>query len=123
MQYLLGTHGASGSRSSHSRYYISEQAVRSQFDALEVEADVSTFSAPSPGQRWRAFLPRLSCIGDTEFLSATSAYTAIAKRWSSAGSKARAERWVPVGRSKTGLRLDLAAGTLACRRDISEVCR
>jgi hypothetical protein len=92
MRYLLGTHRASGSRPPHSRYYISEQAVRSQFSSLKIEAAVSTFSAPSPGQRWRAFLPRLLCIGDIEFLSATSAYTAIAKRWSSAGSKARAER-------------------------------
>ena len=117
MRYRIGTQRASWSQPLHSRYHIGEHAVRSQFSALEDEEEEWTFSAPTPGQRWRAFLPRLSCIGDDGFLSTTSAYTAIAKRWSSAGSKARAERWVPVGRSKTGLRLDWGAGRSTRRPD------
>jgi hypothetical protein len=117
MRYLLGTHRASWSQSLHSRHRIGEHVVRSPFIGLEDEDEVWTFSAPTPGQRWRAFLPHLSCIGDNGFLSATCACAAIAKRWSSAGSKARAERWVPLGRPRTGLRLDLGAGTSTRRRD------
>jgi hypothetical protein len=110
MRYLIGTRLASWSQPLHSGYDIGEHTVRSRFSALENE-EVWIFSAPTPGQRWRAFLPRLLCTGDDGFLSTTSAYRAIAKRWSKAGSKAGAERWVPVGRSKTGVRLDLGAGT------------
>jgi len=117
MRYLIGTQRASWSQPLHSRHHIGEHGVRSQFRALEDQEEVWIFNAPTPGQRWRAFLPRLLCIGNSGFLSATSAYTAIAKRWSSAGSKAPAHRWVPVGRSKTGLPLDSGAGTLTCRRD------
>jgi hypothetical protein len=108
MRYLLGTHRASWFEPLHHRHHFGECAVGSQFSCLEYEEKVPIFSAPSPGERWRAFLPRLLCIGDAGSLNATSAYKAVAKRWASAGSKARAERWVPVGRSKTGLRLDVS---------------
>ena len=111
MRYRIGTQRASWSQPLHSRYHIGEHAVRSQFSALVDEDEVWTFSAPTSGQRWREFLPRLSCVGDDGFFGATSAYTAVAKRWSSAGSKARANRWVPVGRPKAGLRPDLGPGT------------
>src|SRR5579863_6009121 len=114
MRYLLGTQHASCSQPLHSRYHIGEHAVRSQFSALEHGEEVWIFSTPTPGQRWRAFLPCLLCSGDDGFLNTTSAYTAVAKRWSNARSKARAERWVPVGRSKTGLPLDWGAGRSTC---------
>jgi hypothetical protein len=113
MRYLIGTQRASWTQPLHSRYYIGEHAARSQFRAVEDQEEVWIFSAPTPGQRWRAFLPCLLYVGNDGFLSTTSACMAIAKRWSNAGSKARADRWVPVGRSKTGLR----AGTSICRRD------
>jgi hypothetical protein len=117
MRYLLGTHRASWSQSLDSRHRIGGHVVRSPFIGLEGEDEVGTFNAPAPGHCWRAFLPHLLCAEDGGFLSATSAYAAIAKRWSSSGSKARAQRWVPVGRPKTGLRLDLGAGTSTRRRD------
>ena len=75
------------------------------------DEEVSIFSAPSPGQRWRAFLPLARCIGGNGALNGTNAYMVFAKRWARAGSKTRAKRWVPVGRSKTGLRLDSSGGT------------
>jgi len=115
MRYLLGSHRAFWSQTLRSRDPMGEHAVRSPFSALEEEDEVWTFTASTPGQRWRAFLPRVSRVSDDGFFGATTAYAAIAKRWSR--SKARAERWVPIGRSKTGLRLDLGAGTSTCRRD------
>jgi hypothetical protein len=114
VRYLIGTQRSSWSQPLHSRYHIGECAVGSLFRGLEDQEEVWVYRAPTPGPRWRAFLPRMSCIGGDGFLSTTGAYTAIAKRWSNAGSKARAERWVPVGRSKTGLRPDLGAGTSTC---------
>jgi hypothetical protein len=117
MRYLIGTQRASRSQPLHFRHHIGEHAVQSQFRALEDQEEVWIFSAPTPGQRWRAFLPHLLCIGNGGVLSATSAHTAIVKRWSSAGSKAPAHRWVPVGRSKAGLPLDSGAGTSTCQGD------
>jgi hypothetical protein len=117
VRHLIDTQRSSWSQPVHSRYHIGEYAVGPQFLGLEDQEEVWAFRAPTPGQRWRAFLPRMSCIGDDGFLSTTSAYTATAKRWSNAGSKARTERWVPVGRSKIGLRLDSGAGTSICRCD------
>jgi hypothetical protein len=92
MRYQFGTHHASWSQPLHSQYHIGEHPGRLPFIGLEGKHDKWTFSSPTPGQRWRAFLPHLSGIGDDGFLSATTASMAIAKRWSISGSKARAYR-------------------------------
>jgi hypothetical protein len=65
-----------------------------------------TLSPASSGQRWKAFLPHTLFIGKSVSLDGNSAYSVIAATWSRGRSKAGDRPWVPVGRSRSGLRLE-----------------